>query len=74
MASMLTGGSMADANLALMQHDPLGELLSSTFPDSNRCPQLSADQVKTDEDGVRKLIVSGIPHYWFSCFPSVISF
>ena len=53
---------MDDTDMTLMQHDPLGELLSSTFPDSNRCPQLSADQVKTDEDGVRKLIVSGNPN------------
>ena len=40
------------------QHDPIGDLLSSKFPDIPRKPLLSVEHVSMDAEGLRRLVVS----------------
>ena len=46
------------------QHDPIGDLLSSKFPDIPRKPLLSVEHVSMDAEGLRRLVVSC---EWFVC-------
>ena len=40
------------------QHDPIGDLLSSKYPDIPRKPLLSVEHVSMDAEGLRRLVVS----------------
>ena len=42
------------------QDDPIGDLLSSKFPDAPRKPLLSVEHVSMDAEGLQKLVVSSL--------------
>ena len=51
--------------------DAVGDLLSTHFPNSERKPQLTVEQVTMDIQGLRRLVVSGVltlPLVKFGCW------